>query len=248
MIEREQQLQNSTQPTIAGEACVSASPFFSFFNADNMEIMKQYPDKYFDLAIVDPPYGIDINNQSQGKGGGVAKKIDYTKKDWDKNAPNTEYFKELMRISKNQIIWGANHFISKIPFDSSCWIVWDKDNGTTDFADCELAYTSHKTAVRKFKWTWAGMRQQNMANKQQRIHPTEKPIELYEFCLKNYAQNGFKILDTHLGSGSIALAIDKANKLDNMNLEFVGIELDTEYFNAAVNRFRLAHAQSCLSF
>ena len=221
---------------------------FTFYNADNLEIMAQYPDKYFDLAIIDPPYGIDINNQSQGKGGGVAKKIDYAKKDWDKNAPNTEYFKELMRISKNQIIWGANHFISKIPYDSSCWIVWDKDNGTTDFADCELAYTSYKTAVRKFKWTWAGMRQQNMKNKQVRIHPTEKPIELYSWILKNYAKENDKILDTHLGSNSISIAIDKANKLDNMNLSFVGIELDKEYFDAGLKRFELEHKQQTLNF
>ena len=217
-------------------------------NEDNMQLMARYPDKHFDLAIVDPPYGIDINNQSQGKGGGVAKKIDYAKKDWDKNAPNTEYFNELMRISKNQIIWGANHFISKIPFDSSCWIVWDKDNGTTDFADCELAYTSHKTAVRKFKWTWAGMRQQNMANKQQRIHPTEKPIELYEFCLKNYANNGFKILDTHLGSGSIAIAVDKANRLDKMNLHLTACEIDKEYIDNSIKRIAQHIKQGTLSF
>jgi site-specific DNA-methyltransferase (adenine-specific) len=220
---------------------------FSFFNADNMEIMAQYPDKYFDLAIVDPPYGIGedgLKNHSRNK---LAQAKKYTPKNWDKNAPDKEYFEELVRISKYQIIWGANHFISKIPFDSSCWIVWDKNN-SGDFADCELAYSNFKTAVRKFKWTWNGMLQEKMNNKQERIHPTEKPIELYEFCLRNYADKGFKILDTHLGSGSIALAIDKANKLDNMNLEFVGIELDTEYFNAAVNRFRLAHAQSCLSF
>jgi site-specific DNA-methyltransferase (adenine-specific) len=92
-------------------------------NEDNMELMARYPDKYFDLAIVDPPYGINVTNQSQGKGGGVAKKIKYKKTDWDKNAPNTKYFNELIRVSKNQIIWGANHFISRIPFDSSCWIV-----------------------------------------------------------------------------------------------------------------------------
>ena len=178
----------------------------------------------------------------------LQKKIDYAKKDWDKTAPNTEYFNELMRISKNQIIWGANHFISKIPFDSSCWIVWDKDNGTTDFADCELAYTSHKTAVRKFKWTWAGMRQQNMANKQQRIHPTEKPIELYEFCLKNYAQNGFKILDTHFGSGSIALAVDKANRLDKMNLHLTACEIDKDYIEASVNRISQSIKQQTFNF
>jgi len=222
-------------------------PFFTFYNADNMAIMKQYPDKYFDLAIVDPPYGIDINNQSQGKGGGVARKIDYTKKDWDKTAPDIIYFNELRRVSKNQIVWGANHFISKLPFDSSCWIVWDKDNGETDFADCELAWTSFKTAVRRFKWTWAGMRQQNMKHKEERIHPTQKPVALYEWIIKNYANENDKIIDTHLGSGSIAIAIDKANTLDKKNLSFVGIELDPDYYRAAVERFK-NHKRQCVLF
>lgn len=217
---------------------------FIFYNADNMTIMAQYPDKFFDLAIVDPPYGINMDGGKIG-GDNAGKAKEYTKKDWDKNAPNTEYFNELIRISKNQIIWGANHFISKIPFDSSCWIVWDKNN-SGNFADCELAWTSFDTAVRKFKWTWNGMLQEKMKNKQERIHPTEKPIELYEFLIQNYSKSNMKIIDTHLGSGSISLAIDKANKLDNMNLEFVGIELDSEYFNAALNRFKLVHSQQTL--
>jgi site-specific DNA-methyltransferase (adenine-specific) len=201
------------------------------FNRDCVEAMKEYPDNYFDLAIVDPPYGIDINNQSQGKGGGVARKIDYTKKDWDKTAPEIIYFNELRRVSKNQIIWGANHFISKLPYDSSCWIVWDKDNGETDFADCELAWTSFKTAVRRFKWTWAGMRQHNMKNKEERIHPTQKPIALYEWIFNNYAKPNDKILDTHLGSQSSRIAAYKAG------LDFTGFELDKEYFEQGNKRF-----------
>ena len=245
---RETKLQERTQPTIAGEVRVSASPFFSFFNADNMEIMKQYPDKYFDLAIVDPPYGINANQKraDTGKNKHIKQK-DYHVGDWDSNIPPKEYFNELKRISKNQIIWGGNYFLDYLQ-NTSCMIVWDKDNGDNYYADCELAWTSFSTAVRKFKWKWHGFLQQNMQKKQERIHPTEKPIELYEFIIKEYGAENMKIIDTHLGSGSIALAIDKANKLDNMNLEFVGIELDTEYFNAAVNRFRLAHSQSCLSF
>ena len=195
-----------------------------------MELMARYPDKYFDLAIVDPPYGIDVTNQSQGKGGGVAKKIEYKKTDWDKYAPNNDYFEELIRVSKNQIIWGANHFISRIPFDSSCWIVWDKDNGETDFADCELAWTSFKTAVRMLKWKWAGMLQQNMKNKEQRIHPTQKPVSLYKWLLKNYANEGDKILDTHLGSGSIAIACH------DLGFDLTACELDTDYYNAAIKR------------
>lgn len=198
---------------------------------DCMELMKQYPDNYFDLAVVDPPYGININNQSQGKGGGVARKIDYTKKYWDKEAPGIIYFNELRRVSKNQIIWGANHFISRLPVDSSCWIVWDKDNGETDFADCELAWTSFNTAVRRFKWTWAGMRQQNIKNKEMRIHPTQKPVALYDWIFKNYASEGMTILDTHLGSGSSRIAANKAG------LHFVACELDADYFNAQNKRY-----------
>ena len=201
------------------------------YNRDCVEAMREYPDNYFDLAVVDPPYGIDINNQSQGKGGGVARKIDYTKKDWDKTAPEIIYFNELRRVSKNQIIWGANHFISKLPYDSSCWIVWDKDNGETDFADCELAWTSFKTAVRRFKWTWAGMRQHNMKNKEERIHPTQKPVALYNWIFTNYAKPNDKILDTHLGSQSSRIAAYKAG------LDFTGFELDKEYFEQGNKRF-----------
>ena len=210
--------------------------YLKITNECNMELMKRYPDNYFDLAIVDPPYGIDIGNQSQGKGGGVAKKIDYTVKDWDKFAPDKKYFNELKRVSKNQIIWGANHFIDKIPFGSPCWIVWDKINGTTDFADCELAYTSFKTAVRKISWKWSGMLQQDMKNKEQRIHPTQKPAALYQWLLTNYAEPNFKILDTHLGSGSIAIAVDSVNKIEKMNLTLTACELDPEYYQSATQR------------
>ena len=198
---------------------------------DCMEAMSKMEDNAYDLAIVDPPYGIDVTNQKQGEGGGVARKIQYTKKDWDKNAPDKEYFNELRRVSKNQIIWGANHFISKLPIDSSCWVVWDKDNGTTDFADCELAWSSFKTAVRRIKWKWAGMLQQDMKNKEKRIHPTQKPVALYKWLLKNYANEGDKILDTHLGSGSIAIAChDGGFSLDAW-------EIDKEYHAAAVDRY-----------
>ena len=200
-------------------------------NEDCMDLMARYEHNYFDLAIVDPPYGIDVTNQSQGKGGGVAKKIEYKKTDWDKIAPNQTYFKELKRVSKNQIIWGANHFIENIPnANSSCWVVWDKDNGSTDFADCELAYTSFNTAVRKIKWKWSGMLQQDMKNKEIRIHPTQKPVKLYEWLLMNYAKENDKILDTHLGSGSIAIACH------NLGYDLTGCELDKDYYEAAMKR------------
>jgi len=202
--------------------------------------MARYEDNYFDLAIVDVPYGIDVTNQSQGKGGGVAKKIEYKKTDWDKVAPNKEYFKELFRVSKNRIIWGANHFISRIPYDSSCWIVWDKDNGGSDFADCELAWTNFKTSVRKIKWKWSGMLQQNMKNKEQRIHPTQKPVKLYEWILMKYAKEGDKILDTHLGSGSIAIACH------NLGFDLTACELDKDYYDAAIDRIEKHKAQKRL--
>lgn len=210
-------------------------------NEDCMELMSRYDDNHFELAIVDPPYGINLTNQSQGKGGGVAKKIEYKKTNWDKIAPNQTYFKELKRVSKNQIIWGANHFIENIPkSNSSCWVVWDKDNGSTDFADCELAYTSFNTAVRKIKWKWAGMLQQDMKNKEIRIHPTQKPVSLYEWLLMNYAKEGDKILDTHLGSGSIAIACH------NLGFDLTACEIDKDYFDAAMKRLEQHKAQQRL--
>ena len=220
-----------------------------FFNADNMLIMAQYPDKYFDLCIVDPPYGIGEDGSKNSCRSKIAISKEYKPFSGnDKNPPNTEYFKELIRISKNQIIWGANHFISKIPFDSSCWIVWDKQNGANDFADCELAWTSFKTAVRKFEFMWHGMLQGNMREKEQRIHPTQKPVDLYAWILSKYAQPNQKILDTHLGSNSIGIAIEKANRLDKMNLEFVGIELDVDYYQAGIKRLKQYCRQGVLQF
>ena len=228
MNEKNNLAERKCEPIIIGD--VSASPFFSFFNADNMEIMKQYTDKYFDLAIVDPPYGIGISSNPVRQ--------QHKKKQWDNEIPSIEYFEELKRVSKNQIIWGGNYF--PLP-PTQCFYIWDKKQ-PHDFslAMCEMAWTSFSKPAKI--WNLSVLKEQN------KIHPTQKPVEIYDWLIKNNAEPNQKILDTHLGSGSIALAIDKANKLDNMNLEFVGIELDTEYFNAAVNRFRLAHAQSCLSF
>ena len=200
-------------------------------NDDCMNILPDYADDYFDLAIVDPPYGIKEDGKSNHSRGLLAETTKFTPKDWDKNSPDKSYFDELLRVSKNQIIFGANHFISKIPYDSSCWIVWDKENGATDFADCELAWTSFKTAVRKYKFMWHGMLQGNMKEKQVRIHPTQKPRQLYSWLLENYAEPTDKILDTHLGSGSIAIACHYFGIK-----EFVGIEIDKEYFDMASKR------------
>ena len=200
------------------------------YNADCMEVMKTFKDKQFDLAIVDVPYGIGEDGSKNHTRVNLAKPQDY--KPYvgnDANAPDSEYWIELFRISKNQIVWGANHFISKLPFDSSCWIVWDKDN-TGDFADCELAWTSFNTSVRKFKWTWNGMLQQNMKNKQKRIHPNEKPIQLYKWLLQNYAKEGDTILDTHFGSLSIGIACH------DMKFDLTAIEMDADYYEQAKQR------------
>jgi site-specific DNA-methyltransferase (adenine-specific) len=205
-------------------------------NEDNMALMARYPDNYFDLAIVDPPYGIkhsEIAGKQSGTkyGKAAAAKREYTVKEWDKQIPPFEYFNELMRLSKNQIIWGANYMTKHLP-PSMGWIFWDKDNGTNGFSDGELAYTSFDKGLRKVKITWNGMIQHDMKNKEIRIHPTQKPVKLYEWLLMNYAKEGDKILDTHLGSGSIALAAH------NLKFELVGCELDTEYYHAAVKRLK----------
>jgi site-specific DNA-methyltransferase (adenine-specific) len=191
-------------------------------NEDNMALMARYPDKHFDLAIVDPPYGISRDKQQNSNDGKWGFKK-YHESNWDNNAPDIKYFNELKRISKNQIIWGANHFISKIPFDSSCWIVWEKQNGDSSFADCELAWTSFKSSVRMFSKSILGYARQ-------RIHPTQKPVELYKWLLDKYAKPGDKILDTHLGSGSIAIACH------DYGFNLTACELDTEYFNKAMDR------------
>ncbi len=205
-------------------------------NEDCMEGMARFPDKYFDLAIVDPPYGIGEDGGDKKRGTKSIKTPIYNKKNWDSQPPKIQYFNELLRVSKNQIIWGANHFINNIPYNSSCWIVWDKDN-TGDFADAELAYTSFKSAVRIFKFRWNGMLQQNMKDKEQRIHPTQKPVALYKWLLQNYAKQGDKILDTHLGSGSSRIAAYE------MGFDFTAFELDKEYFEAQEKRYKNHIAQ-----
>jgi len=204
---------------------------------DCMNLLRETPDGFYDLAIVDPEYGIGEDGKKNHSRSKLAKATKYKDKNWDIKIPPKEYFTELKRASKNQIIWGANHLIQNIPdANSSSWLVWDKDNGSNDFSDCELAYTSFKTAVRKFKFRWAGMLQGDMKNKEKRIHPTQKPVQLYKWILKNYAKPNDKILDTHLGSGSIVLAVNDVNKKDNMNLHITGTELDTDYFSDMVKR------------
>ena len=217
-------------------------PEINITNEDNMELMARYPDNYFELAIVDPPYGIgesSNDNKSRNKSRSkLGRSKDYGSKNWDNNVPNKEYFIELKRVCKQVIIWGANHFIENIPEpNSSCWVVWDKQNGNNDFADCELAYCSFKTAVRMTSIRWHGMIQHDMKNKEIRIHPTQKPVKLYKWLLMNYAKEGDKILDTHLGSGSIAIACH------NLGYDLTACELDKEYFDASLKRLKQHQAQ-----
>ena len=212
-------------------------------NIDCLKAMRGMEDNAFDLAIVDPPYGIDAAERFSGEkrksGKGCALKTAFTVKSWDKEIPTKEYFIELFRVSKNQIIWGANYMTHYIP-PSMGWIVWDKDNGTTKFSDCELAFSSFDKALRKFTFTWNGMLQGDMKNKEKRIHPTQKPVALYKWLLTNYAKEGDKILDTHLGSGSIAIACH------DLGYDLTGYELDEEYFSAAKQRLKKHTSQ--LSF
>jgi site-specific DNA-methyltransferase (adenine-specific) len=203
---------------------------------DCMEALPQYPAGWFDLACVDPPYGINhseiAGKQSGTKYGRAATaKKKYTIKDWDKQIPPPEYFEMLVRASEDQIIWGANYMTPYLP-PSMGWVFWDKDNGSNGFSDGELAFTSFDKGLRKVKITWSGMLQQNMKEKEERIHPTQKPVALYSWIYHNYLPQGGKVLDTHLGSASNRIAAHKAG-----NIEFTGFEIDEEYFYAGVKRF-----------
>lgn len=210
-------------------------PISKIYNCDRMDFLSKFPDKYFDLIIDDPPYGIGEDgkkNASRNHKAKAKKYIPYSGN--DSEAPPPEYFEELKRISHHQIIWGANHFISHLPVpaDTSCWIVWDKDNGASDFADCELAWTSFQTAVRKFKYRWNGMWQENMKHKEKRVHPNQKPVALYAWLLNNYAKPGYKIGSPHMGSQSDRIAAYK------LGFDFFGCDKDEHYFNAGDERFR----------
>ena len=212
------------------------------YNMDCMEYMRTLPDKAFDLAVVDPPYGIGENGSKNHTRSKLAVAKNYKAfAGNDIQPPPPMYFEQLIRVSTNQIIFGANHFADKIPNPASnCWIVWDKENGNTDFADCELAWTSFKSAVRIFRFRWQGMLQGNMADKERRIHPTQKPVALYTWIYQCYAKPGDKILDTHLGSGSSRIAAYDAG------LDFVGCEIDPDYFEAQEARFQAHAAQGNL--
>lgn len=206
------------------------------YNIDCIEGMKHYPDNYFDLAIVDPPYGIDRGGQPETfTKNPKHKRKQHAQKDWDKSRPNYEYYIELFRVSKNQIIWGANYFTDFLP-PSMGWIFWDKGQKLT-MSDGELAYTSFDRALRSFT-----LNRCHIAEGGGSIHPTQKPIRLYKWLLENYATKGDKILDTHLGSGSSRIAAFQ------LGFDFVGFEIDKDYFNDEAKRFEKITSQLTMIF
>lgn len=204
----------------------------TYENIDCMELMANLKDKEIDLAIVDPPYGIGLPIASTGKW----KRRIHEKKAWDTKTPDEIYFKELFRVSKNQIIWGGNYFISKIKNDSPCWIFWDKKNGTNFMSDGEIAYTSFNTAVRRFEYNH--IQEYNIGI--DRIHPTQKPVKLYEWLLTNYAKPNDLILDTHCGSASSLIACE------NLGFKYIASELDKDYYSQSLQRLETHLAQGKL--
>mgnify|MGYP000906290070 CR=1 FL=1 len=192
---------------------------------DCMEGMKQFPDKYFELCICNPPYGVSIETS-----GTYFKQ--FKTKGWDNATPSTEYFKELFRVSQNQIIWGGNYFLEYL-CNTKCFLIWDKMIGEgMSFADAELAWTSFKKPTR--------IKKLSSNNNGGKIHPTQKPVALYEWLLRNYAKEGDKILDTHVGSASSLIACH------NMGFDYIGFEIDEDYFKAASERLEAVKAQTRL--
>ena len=196
------------------------------FNIDCIEGMKQYPDKYFELAIVDPPYGINVNMNAGRKKDTQSKKR--LVKKWDNEIPSKIYWDELFRVSKNQIVCGANYFTEYL-YTSMGWIFWDKCVAPgCSFSDGELIWTSFNQALKKAVIPYSGF----IGMEGEKFHPTTKPIKLYKWILNNYAKEGDKILDTHLGSGSSRIAAN------DMEFEFTGYELDKDYFDASQKKFQ----------
>jgi len=236
MIERDTDLQNGTKPPCTIHDVVRSA----VFNTDCVAGMKQYPDKFFHLAIVDPPYGIGVDGAIHIRKPDRPSTWDmvekYERKEWDRATPTAEYWKELFRVSKEQIVWGGNYFTEFLP-PSKCWIFWDKlFDKTFNFSHGELAWTSFDKQL--FKVTKSSKAETNGGKN--RIHPTQKPVYLYDWCLKQFADSDWKILDTHVGSGSSRIACHKAD------LEYVGFEIDTDYFKAQEARWKNFTAQTLL--
>ena len=204
---------------------------FGFYNMDCMDGMKEFPDKYFDLAIVDPPYGINASKMTMGRGNHQFSKD----KDWDAGIPDETYFQELLRVSKNQIIWGGNYFTEYLP-PSPHWIVWDKMNQNLSFAEGELAWVNHGNNLRIFKYYTV-----QATKDDPKIHPTQKPIRLYKWLLDKYAKPGDKILDTHVGSASSLIACE------DFGFQYVGFEIDADYYKLGTERLERNRAQMTIA-
>lgn len=206
-------------------------------NECNMKLMESYGDNHFDLAIVDPPYGINRGGQEETfTKNPKHKRKHHKQKEWDNETPTKEYFDELFRVSKNQIIWGANYFVEFLNEGTMGWIFWYKGQEGLTMSDGEIAYSSFQRATRQ-----VNINRGFIARNGGSIHPTQKPVKLYEWLLDNYAEEGDKILDTHLGSGSIAIACH------NRSFNLVACELDTEYYKSALKRLKI-HQQQLTMF
>jgi site-specific DNA-methyltransferase (adenine-specific) len=220
------------------------------YEGDCMEAMKEMPDNAYELAVVDPPYAVGADDGNFGRGGGKAIKhtglaatyrTDLHRYAQAKKVPGPEYFAELFRVSKNQIIWGANYYPQYLYH--SGWIIWDKQKTDGLLSEAELAFQSYNKTVRFFRHVWEGFRKGKgsfEATAKKTIHPNQKPVALYKWLLKNYAKPGDKILDTHLGSGSSAIAAYE------MGFDFTGYEIDHDYFMAAKDRIERHMAQGRL--
>lgn len=206
---------------------------FGYYNTDCMEVMRELPDKYINLAIVDPPYGIKADKGTNGFGTAEVRKY---KGGWDSEPPTEEYFQELMRVSKNQIVWGAQYMIEHLTAGTK-WLVWDKVGEVkfeNPFSKCELAWTSFSGTVEKFVYKQMGFVSEE---KDERIHPTQKPIGLYKWLLSEFASDGDTILDTHVGSASSLIACE------DMGFKYIGCEIDEVYYKAGMERLKNHTAQ-----
>ena len=217
---------------------------FGFYNMNCLDGMREFPDGYFDLAIVDPPYGgVTVGGYMQNKvSGGVARnRNDYVLDLWNQDAPGRDYFDELFRVSKNQVLWGGNNFVEQIARNSQCWVVWDKEKPPgVHYADVELAWTSFDRGAKLFRYAWNGMIQGDMKNKERKIHPTQKPKHLYKWLLNEFASEGDIILDTHVGSASSLIACEE------MGFKYVGFEISDKYFALSNERLKTHTSQITL--
>ena len=205
--------------------------YVTIYNADAFDVMREMVTYSVNLIVTDPPYGIGENNRKNLSRGKLTKPRNYGDFEWDKHPIDKKYFYEMFRVSVNQIIFGGNYYTAYLA-NSPCWIVWDKDNGETDFADCELAWTSFNSAVRKFKWRWSGFRQEDMKHKEPRYHPTQKPLPLMKWVIANYSQLETIILDPFMGSGTTLIAAKELGRRS------IGIEKSKKYCDITIERLK----------